>query len=118
MHRQFAERLNKELDGIGVPPRTDERIEVFAKLVKIPKFKAEAFLDGITLPDPAILNLIAQELEVDPDWLIGKSDHRQKKRAPKSSLLFMVYCQDYNSFQLSSLSAKSCKLSQSSNKAK
>lgn len=79
MHRQFAERLNKELDSIGVPPRTDERIEVFAKLVKIPKFKAEAFLHGITIPDATVLHLIAQELEVNADWLVGKSDQRQKK---------------------------------------
>ena len=79
MYRHFAERLNKELDGIGVPPRTDERIEVFAKLIKIPKFKAEAFLNGITIPDPTLLNLIAQELEVNPEWLIGKSEQRQKK---------------------------------------
>ncbi|KTC84831.1 hypothetical protein [Legionella brunensis] len=78
-NKLFAERLNKELDNIGVPPRSDERIEVFSKLIKIPKFKAEAFLNGITTPDEKILNLIAEELEVNGDWLIGKSEHKQKK---------------------------------------
>lgn len=78
-NKLFAERLNKELDAIGVPPRSDERIEAFSKLVKIPKFKAEAFLNGITVPEPAVLNRIADEFEVNPDWLIGKSEHRQKK---------------------------------------
>ncbi|CDZ77507.1 hypothetical protein BN59_01790 [Legionella massiliensis] len=75
----LAERLNKELDTIGVPPRSDERIDAFSKLVKIPKFKADAFLNGISVPDPVVLNRIADEFEVNPDWLIGKSDQRQKK---------------------------------------
>lgn len=78
-NKQFAERLNKELDGIGVPPRSDERIEVFAKLLKVPKFKAEAFLNGVTVPDPTLLDRISNELEVSTEWLIGKSEHRQKK---------------------------------------
>ncbi|QRN03118.1 hypothetical protein GH742_04140 [Legionella sp. MW5194] len=78
-NKQFAERLNRELDAIGVPLRSDERIEVFSKLIKIPKFKAEAMLNGITVPDDALLKLLAEELEVNPDWLIGKSEQKQKK---------------------------------------
>jgi hypothetical protein len=78
-NKEFAERLNKELDAIGAPPRVVDRIEVFAKLVKIPKFKAEAFLDGITVPDAVLLERIADEFEVNSDWLIGKSEQRQKK---------------------------------------
>ncbi|KTC87558.1 MULTISPECIES: hypothetical protein [Legionella] len=77
-NKQFADRLNKELDSIGVPPRRDERIEVFSKLVKIPKFKAEAFINGITLPDQTLLIRIAEEFEVNPEWLVGRSEHRQK----------------------------------------
>ncbi|MDX1837532.1 hypothetical protein DIZ81_06310 [Legionella taurinensis] len=78
-NKQFAERLNRELDAIGVPLRSDERIEVFSKLIKIPKFKAEAMLNGITVPDDTLLKLLAEELEVNPDWLIGKSEQKQKK---------------------------------------
>ncbi|MBA2709284.1 MAG: hypothetical protein H0U57_01630 [Tatlockia sp.] len=76
----FAERLNKELDGIGVPSRSIERIEAFAKMVKIPRFKAEAFLDGITVPDAQLLERFAEEFEVDSDWLIGKAEQRHKKK--------------------------------------
>lgn len=76
-NKQFAERLNKELDSIGVPPRSDERIEVFHKLIKTPKFKAEAILAGITIPDQTLLERIAEELEVSVDWLIGKSEQRK-----------------------------------------
>ncbi|KTD24709.1 Uncharacterised protein [Legionella lansingensis] len=78
-YRVFSERLNKELDNIGVPPRNDERVEAFAKLVSIPKFKAEAFLNGIALPDIKVLTIISEELEVNPDWLLGKSEQKQKK---------------------------------------
>ncbi len=81
LNRQFADRLNKELDNIGVPPRSDERVEVLSKLIKVPKFKAEALINGITMPDPTLLTRIASELEINPDWLIGKSELRHKKGA-------------------------------------
>ncbi len=76
-NRQFSERLNKELDGIGVPERNDERVDAFAKLIKVPHFKAESILNGTTVLDAPLLDLIAEELEVNADWLIGKSDKRQ-----------------------------------------
>ena len=76
-NKQFSERLHKELDEIGVPARCDERIEVFAKLIHIPRFKAEAILNGNTNLDPPLLHIIASELEVNSDWLLGKSDKRQ-----------------------------------------
>ncbi len=75
-NRQFSERLNKELDDIGVPQRSDERVEVFAKLIKVPRFKAAAILSGSTLVDAPLLALLAEELEVNADWLLGKSDER------------------------------------------
>ncbi|KTC68145.1 hypothetical protein Lbir_2747 [Legionella birminghamensis] len=78
-NKRFAERLNKELDGIGVPLREDERIEVFSRLLKIPKYQAEAFLNGIATPAPKVLCQLADELEVNPDWLIGKSENRKKE---------------------------------------
>ena len=76
LNKRFSERLNKELDNIGVPEATSERIDVLAKLIKIPKFKAEALLNGITSPDDALLKTLAQELEVNADWLVGKSDSK------------------------------------------
>jgi len=76
LNKRFSERLNKELDSIGVPETTAERIEVLSKLIKIPKFKAEALLNGITSPDDALLNTLARELEVNVDWLVGKSDSK------------------------------------------
>lgn len=74
LNKRFSERLNKELDNIGVPESNVERIEVLSKLVKIPKYKAEALLNGATNPDEALLNTLAQEFEVSADWLVGKSD--------------------------------------------
>ena len=76
-NKRFSERLNKELDDIGVPQRNDERVEVFAKLIKVPRFKAEAILNGNTNPEAPLLELLAEELEVNAEWLLGKSDKRQ-----------------------------------------
>ena len=76
-NKRFSERLNKELDDIGVPERSDERVEVFAKLLKVPRFKAQALLDGATIPEAPLLTILAEELEVSADWLLGKSDKRQ-----------------------------------------
>lgn len=76
LNKRFSERLNKELDSIGVPEATSERIEILSKLIKVPKFKAEALLSGITSPDGALLKTLAEELEVNEDWLLGKSDSK------------------------------------------
>lgn len=76
LNKKFSERLNKELDSIGVPEATAERIEIFSKLIKVPKFKAEALLSGLTKPDAILLKTLAEELEVNEDWLLGKSDSK------------------------------------------
>lgn len=78
-NKQFSERLNKELDNIGVPLLGSERIDVFARLMKLPKYKAESLLNGNTIPDVELLGLLAAELEVNGEWLIGKSEQRLKK---------------------------------------
>lgn len=74
LNRKFSERLNKELDSIGVPEATSERIEALSKIIKVPKFKAEALLTGLTSPDASLLKTLAEELEVNEDWLLGKKD--------------------------------------------
>ena len=73
-YKLFSERLNKELDDIGVPERAEERVEVFAKLIKAPRFKAESILNGNLCPEPALLESLANDLEVSVDWLLGKSE--------------------------------------------
>lgn len=75
-NKQFSERLNQELDDIGVPQREDERVEVLAKLIKIPKFKAEALLNGSLTMEVPVLESLAKELEVSTDWLLGKCEKR------------------------------------------
>lgn len=76
LNKKFSERLNKELDNIGVPEATIERIEILSKLIKIPKFKAEALLNGLTSPDAKVLKTLADELEVNENWLLGKDDSK------------------------------------------
>jgi hypothetical protein len=74
LNRKFSERLNKELDNIGVPEARLDRIEALSRLIKIPKFKAEALLSGATNPDAELLKTLASEFEVNEQWLIGKDD--------------------------------------------
>lgn len=73
-NKVFVERLNKELDNIDVPQNRTERIEVLSKLLKIPRFKAEAILQGSTRPEEDLLSILAKELEVSVDWLLGNSE--------------------------------------------
>lgn len=78
MNKRFAERLNKELDSIGFPESTSERIEALSKLMHIPKFKAESYLSGLANPELPVLKNLAQELEVSEEWLLGKSDSKAR----------------------------------------
>lgn len=71
-NKLFAERLNKALDDIGVPELREERIEVLSKLIKVPKFKADALLNGTMALDAHLFDVLTQELEVTEDWLMGR----------------------------------------------
>lgn len=75
-NKQFSERLNKELDEIGLPEQLDERLIAFSKWIKLPRFKAEALLNGNMTPEPPVLELLAKEFEVSTDWLLGKTHDR------------------------------------------
>lgn len=78
-NKQFAERLNRELDNIDAPHPLNERVNAFAKLLHIPKFQAEALLNGNTVPNATLLDVLSEELDVSGDWLLGRSDQRQRK---------------------------------------
>ncbi|MCR9192208.1 MAG: hypothetical protein NXI01_06055 [Gammaproteobacteria bacterium] len=75
-NRVFSERLNSELDDIGMPQRVDERLATFAKFVEMPKFKAQAVLNGNEIPNEQTLNFLADQLEVKVSWLLGKEDKK------------------------------------------
>lgn len=73
-NRLFVERLQSCLDEIGLPEQQLERLDAFAKLLSIPKFKAEAVLSGQILFDDPLISQLAEELEVSVAWLSGKED--------------------------------------------
>ena len=73
-YRKFSERLNQALDDIEVPEEHDERVEALTKLVNMTRFKADALITGKLIPDPICLSSLAQQLEVEPEWLLGKID--------------------------------------------
>lgn len=80
-NKQFSERLNHELDTLGLPLRHEERVQAFTHLLKpnkLSRFQAESFLNGVIVPDYNLLSIIAAELGVNAEWLIGKSKERHK----------------------------------------
>jgi len=76
VNKVFTERLNRELDNLGLPELMIDRIDALAKLIKIPKFKAQSLLDGVVSSEDPVLFILAEELEVSPDWLLGKQDQK------------------------------------------
>ena len=67
--KYFAVQLNKALDDLGVPVAARERVAAFSKMMDIPKPQANSLLDGHLIPDDDLLQRIATELEVEPEWL-------------------------------------------------
>ncbi|RUR12467.1 hypothetical protein [Legionella sp. km772] len=75
-NKKLTERLNNELDELGVPTLMTERVQVCSKLFNLPKFKTEALLNGIVTVDSTYMQKIADELDVSMDWLFGnKTTH-------------------------------------------
>jgi hypothetical protein len=70
--KHFAERLNYCLNDTGAPAHVRERAVILSKMIDIPKQQAWAFLEGQMLPEPEMLQRIANEFEVDPKWLCGE----------------------------------------------
>jgi hypothetical protein len=77
-NKKLTERLNNELDELGVPTLIAERVYVCSKLFNLPKFKVEALLNGIVAFDSNCMQKIAEELEVSIDWLFGKKEATTK----------------------------------------
>lgn len=75
-NKRFSERLNHELDSIGIPQRINERIMIFSKLLKISPYKAENILNGNTFIANPYLKDLANELEVKEEWLLGTSNEK------------------------------------------
>lgn len=70
--KQFAEKLNSCLDDSGAPTNARERAAVLAKMLDISKQQAWNFVEGLQLPDDELLMRIAEEFEVDPEWMAGR----------------------------------------------
>ena len=77
MNRHFSERLNQELDEMGVPSDNHERLTVLSKLLRIPRYKAQALLKGHSKANDPLIESLAEELEVSSEWLLGTSDEKQ-----------------------------------------
>lgn len=70
--KHFAERLNKCLTDTDAPANARERAAILSKMLDISKHQAWSLLEGHTLPDEVLIEQIANEFEVDPNWLAGE----------------------------------------------
>lgn len=68
--KRFSEQLSKGLDDLGMPIHIRERSSMLSKMLHIPKQQAWGLLEGHLMPDEALLDKIATELEVDKKWLL------------------------------------------------
>lgn len=68
----FAQRLNHCLDETDAPQQPRERAVILSKLIDIPKQQAWSLIEGQQLPDEALLKRLAEEFEVESEWLLGK----------------------------------------------
>ena len=70
--REFSKRLSQCLDDTGAPPQPRERAIILSKLLDIPKHLAWSLLEGQQLPEKDLLQKIANEFEVESQWLMGE----------------------------------------------
>lgn len=71
--KQFAARLNRCLDESGAPSQIRERAAVLSKMLDIPKQQAWSLLQGQIIPNDDLLLKIANEFEIEPQWLCGET---------------------------------------------
>ncbi len=67
-----SQRLHRELDKIGVPHQQDERVAAVSRLLRLKTFATRSLLYSRVVPPKDVLARAASELEVDPEWLVGK----------------------------------------------
>jgi hypothetical protein len=69
--KKLAYQINKSLDEIGVPENSKERVAIFSRMLDIPRQQAWSLLEGQLIPDKAILEKIADELEIDTNLVVS-----------------------------------------------
>lgn len=72
-NREFVAKLKQCLDESGTPNNPRERASILSKILHIPKHQAWAYLEGQQMPEPDILEMIAQEFEVETNWLMDSA---------------------------------------------
>jgi len=77
-NKKLTERLNHELDVLGVPQLMTERVQACSKMFELPKYQVEAILSGIATKDISSVEKVATELEVNKDWLLGLTNKKTK----------------------------------------
>ena len=79
--KTFAVNLNQCLDDIDTPQGIRERTMILSKMLSISRQLARNLLEGQQLPDVTLLQQIAKEFEVEPNWLLEHyTEHRKEAK--------------------------------------
>lgn len=73
----FQKRLHKELTAFAFPLEKEERIECFSKIFNLSKHTSESIMYGSIIPDLKTIKMIAVELSVSEQWLLGTSNKKR-----------------------------------------
>jgi lipopolysaccharide export system protein LptA len=73
----FQERLNKELSAFGFPLDKEERIRMFSEIFKLSKHTSASIIYGSIIPEKKMVKIVASELSVSEDWLLGLSNKKR-----------------------------------------
>lgn len=82
-NQDFAERFNEVLDGHGIPPRNQGRIQVVSDMFLISHAGAGKWVNGVSSPAKARMKDIASRFNVSYEWLAFGSG--EKSAEPKKN---------------------------------
>jgi hypothetical protein len=84
MSTLFKQRLSGILSEAEIPEEAAERLTAFATIFNIKRQEANSVLNG-KLPEPELLEKIANEFEVSMAYLRGESDTKITKQADSTA---------------------------------
>jgi hypothetical protein len=70
--KSFSAKLNKCLDDLDVPENPRERASILSKMLDLPRQQAWGLIEGTLVPDEDLAARIAEEMEVELEWLFGE----------------------------------------------
>lgn len=102
---EFAERMNKVADMLGVPPKGANRQQIFGKLFGVSQESARKWLSGESFPQTEKCIEIAKKAKVSIEWLLTGRGVVMYDNTPEAKvLLAMEYMDEKTKYQVVKIS--------------